>query len=204
MNFKSKLQNFWYYYKYYLLIGTVLIFALFVAINSCVNRKNYDLNILYVSYGYSDSFFQSGELISLFDGFAPDKNGDGISETQIITINYGTTFQESNSAGAQRSANLASGKALLFLLDERNYQELKAAGFLENIENLGQSDFVREDAFLAYDSGLLDNISGFKSVNRPYYLCLRKYDEARAGSDSDFKAEYDSAEQTLINIINNY
>ena len=142
--------------------------------------------------------------MTMFDKYTPDSNEDGLNNSQIITINYGTTFQETNSAGAQRSANLASGKAQLFLLDERNYQELKAGGFLADISELGDSEFVKGDAFLAYESGLLDSISGFKTVNEPYYLCLRTYDEKRAESNADFKQQYEAAKQTLKNIISEY
>ncbi len=204
MDIKAKLKNLWYYYKNHLLIALLLVMALAIAVNSCVNRRSYDLNLLYVSYEYSDSFFQTGEIVQLFDKYTPDSNKDGKNESQVITINYGTTFQESNSAGAARSANLASGKCTLFLLDERNYQELKAGGFLEDISALGTSDYLTSDAFLAYDSGLLDNVSGFKSLAKPYYLCLRTYDEKRAQSDSDFKTQYETAKQTLINIINEF
>ena len=178
--------------------------ACVIAVNSCVNRQKYDLNILYVSYGYSDSFFQTGELVDLFDDYVPDINNDQTKNAQIITINYGTSFQESNSAGAARSANLASGKCVLFLLDERNYQELKAGGFLADISSLGTSDYLTSDAFLAYNSGLLDNVSGFKALDKPYYLCLRTYDEKRARSDAEFKTQYETAKQALINIINEF
>ena len=206
MDFKAKLKNFWYYYKYYLLIGAVLVFALLVAINSCFNRKSYDLSVLYVTYGYSDSFFQTGELISVFDTYVPDTNADGVCNSQFITINYGTTFQESNSAGAQRSANLASGKALLYLLDERNYRELKEGGFLADITELGESEFINADgdAFLAYDSGMLDEVSGFKALNQPHYLCLRVFDSKKADRDEEFRTQYETAKQTLKNIIDTY
>ena len=204
MNLKSKLQNFWYYYKNYLLIALILLVACAIAVNSCVNREKFDLNVLYVSYEYSDSFFQTDELVELFDDYAPDINNDNKKTAQIITINYGTSFQESNSAGAQRSANLASGKAVLYLLDERNYQELKAGGFLADISSLGKSEYLKEDAFLAYESGILDEISGFKAIGKPYYLCLRTFDQHKAESNVEFKEQYESAKQTLVNIIEKY
>ena len=204
MTFKDKLKNFWYYHKTFLLIALILIMAAVFAVNSCVNRHSYDLNVLYVSYGYSDSFFQTGELVDLFDGYVDDINGDGKHDSQIVTINYGTTFQETNSAGAQRSANLASGRCLLYLLDERNYQELKSGGFLANISSLGSSEYLTDDAFLAYESGFLDDVSGFKAIDKPYYLCLRTFDEQKAEKDPDFARQYQSAKQTLVNIINQF
>lgn len=202
MELKKTFNNIWYYYKWYFAIGAVLLVALAIGINSCVNRKNYDVNVLYVTYGYSDNFYQADELVALFDSYAPDSNADGVNNTQLISINYGTTVQETNSAGAARSANLASGKCLLFLLDEQNYQELKAGGFLDDISALGNSDYLSSDAYKIYESGVLDGVSGFKQLNKPYYLCLRKYDESRAKADKNFAAQYYAAKQLLTNIIN--
>lgn len=201
---KSKIQNFWYYYKYYLLVGALVLLAFAIALNSCFNRKDYDVNVLYATHGYSDTFYQGDELVTIFDTYAPDRNGDGVRDTQLITINYGSTMQEYTSAGAARSANLASGKCLLFLLDEQNYQELSEGGFLEDLTSFGESEFIKGDAFLAYDSGILDNVSGFKAINEPYYLCLRKYDETRAQKDKNFKAQFDAAKSLLENIIEVY
>lgn len=202
MELKKKFSNIWYYYKNYFLVGIVFLLALAVGINSCFNHRKYDVNVLYATHGYSDIFFQTDELITLFDMYAPDANGDGINNTQFITINYGTTVEESNSAGAARSANLASGKCVLFLLDEQNYSELKAGGFLADISQLGTSDYLSGDAFEIYASGMLDNVSGFSQIDKPYYLCLRTYDSNRAGRDKDFARQYQAAKQLLINIIN--
>lgn len=204
MNLKAKLLNFWYYYKYYVLGAVMALLVLAIALNSCFNRKDYDVNVLYVTHGYSDTFYQGDDLISVFDTYVPDINGDGNRDSQLITINYGTTMQEYNSAGAARSANLASGKCVLFLLDEQNYNELSSGGFLEDLTALGSSDYVNGNAFLAYDSGLLDNVSGFKAMDEPYYLCLRKYDEGRAQNDKKFAQQYTAAKQLLTNIIEAY
>lgn len=204
MDFKKKLINLWYYYKFYLLFIVIALMALAVGINSCVNKQEYDVNILFATHGYSDSFFQTGELVTLFDKYAEDTNEDGVANTQFITINYGLTLQDSNNANATRSANLASGKAVLFLLDEQNYKELKSGGFLEDISSLGTSDYLKDDCFEIYDSGMLDNVSGFSKLDDPYYLCLRTFDKKKAESDKGFAMRYEAAKSLLINVIKSY
>ncbi|MBQ8605225.1 MAG: hypothetical protein IJ408_00670 [Clostridia bacterium] len=204
MTFKEKIQNFWYYYKNYLLVGVLLILALLIGINSCVNRKSYDLSVLYVTYADNDTFFRSRELSELFDSYTVDSNGDELANSQIITINYADSFQQSNSAGAQRAANLASGKCVLLLLDQRNYDELKSGGFLADISDLGDSEYLAEDAFDAYGSGFLNSLSENVVVKEPHYLCLRVDSEITGGNDSDFKLQYETAKQTLKNIIEKY
>lgn len=201
MTFKKRIENLWYYYKAYLIAGIVALVALCIAINSCANRKKYDVNILYMTHGYADSFYQTDELSELFATYTDDVNGDGIANTQIITIRYGETMQDINSANATRSANLAAGKNVLFLVDEQNYTELKNGGFLADISSLGESEYLETDRFCIFDSGILDTVSGFKQVGDQYYLCLRTYDKAKADSDASYKTQYEAAKQLLQNII---
>ncbi len=201
MTFKKRLGHIWYYYKFYILCGVIVLMALAVGLNSCFNRRKYDVNVLYMTHGYSDTFYQTDELCNLFDSFAEDTNGDGLANVQFITINYGTTVSESNSAYATRSANLAAGKNVLFLLDTKNYEELKNGGFLEDISNLGTSEYLIGDRYEIFNSGLLDNVSGFKQIGEQYYLCLRTYDEKKAKNDADYKAQYESAKALLTNVI---
>ncbi len=194
----KKLENLWYYYKNYLLVGCLLIIAVIVGIVSCANRGTYDVNVLYMTHEYVD---MTGQLDMLFTGFADDFNGDGVENAQVITINYGTTLKEAQSAGATRSANLASGKNILFLVDEQNYNELKAGGFLQDISHLGQSSFLEGDRYDAKASGLLSTIEGFSKTKSNYYLCVRTFDSERAKTDSKYAKKYDDAYAVIKNIL---
>lgn len=202
MTLKEKIGHIWYYYKTYIIFGTIIAVALAIALKSCISKHNYDVNILYMTYGYSDDLNQSEELSEFFNKYAEDTNGDGIADTQIISIRYGITTQEITSANAMRSANLAAGKNVLFMLDEQNYNELKNGGFLEDISALGTSEYLNGDRFEIFNSGLLDDISLFREIGDQYYLCLRTYDAKKAESDKNYKQQYDSAKRLLINIIN--
>lgn len=194
----KKLENLWYYYKNYLLIGIILLTAAIIGIVSCSNRGKFDINVLYMTHEYID---MTGQLDMLFSGYTDDVNGDGKENAQVITINYGTTLKEAQSAGATRSANLASGKNILFLIDEQNYNELKAGGFLQDISHLGDSPYLEGDRFDAKNSGLLSSIEGFSKTKSNYYLCVRTYDEKRAESDADYAAKYDNAYAVIKNIL---
>ncbi len=195
---KKKLENFWYYYKNYLIIGCLLIIAIIVGVVSCANRGTYDVNVLYMTHEYVD---MTGQLDTLFANYADDFNGDGLENAQVITINYGTTLKEAQSAGAARSANLASGKNILFLVDEQNYNELKAGGFLQDISHLGESSYLETDRFDAKKSGLLSSIEGFSKTKSNYYLCVRTFDEQRAKTDDKYSIKYDNAYAVIKNIM---
>lgn len=198
---RKKLENFWYYYKNYLIIALVLLISIVVGIVSCVGRGTYDITVLYMTHEYVD---MTGQLDMLFSGVVDDFNGDGLENAQVITINYGTTLKEAQSAGASRSANLASGKNILFLVDEQNYNELKAGGFLEDISQLGTSPYLEGDRFDAKESGLLLSIEGFSKTKSNYYLCVRTFDEQRAKTDSKYAQKYDDVYATIKNILTLY
>ncbi len=198
---RKKLENLWYYYKNYLLIGLVLVVSIVVGIVSCVGKGTYDISVLYMTHEYVD---MTGQLDMLFSNYADDFNGDGVENAQVITINYGTTLKEAQSAGATRSANLASGKNILFLVDEQNYNELKAGGFLQDISHLGSSQYLEGDRFDAKDSGLLSSIEGFSKTKSNYYLCVRTFDSQRSKTDSKYAKKYDDAYATIKNILNFY
>lgn len=198
MSFYKKLQNLWYYYKYYVLFGALVLVAIIIATVSCANKKSFDVNVLYMTHEYADIY---DELDTLFSGYTNDLNGDGEANAQVITISYGTTLKEAQSAGATRAANLAAGKNVLFLVDEQNYTELKSAGFLMDISSLGNSEYLNGDRYDATASGFLSTIEGFKTAKSSYYLCVRTYDEQRAKADKAYKAQYDAAFDTLKNII---
>lgn len=201
MDISKKLENLWYYYKNYILVALVLLISLSIAIGSCVNKKDYDVNVLYITHEYADL---TGQLDVLFSGFATDTNGDGEANAQVISISYGTTVKEAQTAGASRAANLAAGKNVLMLIDEQNYNELKAAGFLMDISDIGESEFLQGDRFDATASGMLSSIEGFSKTKSNYYVCIRTYDETRAKTDKVYKAQYDSAFALLKNIVDKY
>ena len=200
---KNKIANIWYYYKYYLLAALLAVIVLAVAVKGCAEKKDYDVNLLFI-HGYSESFYQTDGIASALGSFAEDGNGDGITDVQIITINYGNTVQDSNNASAARSANLAAGKNVLFLLDEQNYNELKAGGFLAELSELGESEYLEGDRFDAVESGLFSEVSGLGADGQKYYLCLRVYDSTKAKYDKSYDAQYNAAKSLITNILGKY
>jgi len=201
MTLKQKISNFWYYYKNYLFAGIIAIVVLVVCINSCKSRRNFDVNVLFMTHGGENGYYETDELSALFDKYVQDVNGDGVANTQFITIYYGTTVQQHNSANATRSANLAAGKNVLFLVDEQNYNELKGGGFLADISSLGNSPYLIGDRFEIYNSGMFETLTGSNMLSDQYYLCLRTLDKTKAENDSSYVAQYEAAKTLLKNII---
>ncbi len=198
MNFTKKLENIWFYYKYYIIAGIVAILMFSIAFSSCANRTPHDINVLYLTHGYVDT---SGALEMTLSEYASDTDGDGKKSAQVITISYGTTVKEAQSAGAARAANLAAGKNVLLMVDEQNYNELKSAGFLQPLTSLGSSKYLESDRFDISSAGILNGIDGFQNDSSKYYLCVRTYDEHRASKHKDYKEQYSAAQEFMKNVI---
>ena len=185
---KEKLENFWYYYKWYVLAGLLAVIMLVVAIGSCSSKEDYDVTVLYMTHSYVDI---DGEMDPLLSEYADDVNNDGKVNTRVIPISYGTTYNESQSAGATRAAQLATGEFVLFLMDEQNYKELRDNGFLMDISHLGKSSKLEGDRFDATE--LLYNIKGFKNTEQKFYFGIRVYDDSKAKEQSNYNERYEIA-----------
>ncbi len=196
---KKFFVNLWYYYKFHMLVALLLITATVIAVKSCAARKSYDVGVLLMTHGYDTGFRGTDGLAQKIGECVTDYNGDGVKNARIVAINYGKTANEVNSANAMRSANLAAGDSFLYLMDRQNYTELKAGGFLADLNELGGSgDFAD-----AASCGILDYDGSFAIAGQDYFLCLRVYDAARAEKDEKYAARYKAAQETISNLIKN-
>lgn len=196
---KKKLENFWYYYKYYVLIGVVFLIGFLIAVKSCANKPDYDISALYITHSYVDI---DGKMEPLMSKYAKDVNGDGKTNLQIIPISYGTSHKEAQSAGATRAAQLATGEFVLLVLDEQNYTELKEHGFLMDISHLGESSKLNGDYFDVTE--FLYNIEGFKRTEEKFYLCIRSYDKAKAKEQKNYDKRYEIAYDYIKKLCEDY
>ena len=79
---RKKVDNFWYYYKFHVLIGAFLLFMVIVFIKDMLGKVDYDYNIAFVTdYMIADEDSQA--LQGYFEANAEDLNGDGEVHVQI-------------------------------------------------------------------------------------------------------------------------
>lgn len=85
----SRVENFFYYFKWILLIGglaAVLVIFLVIQISS---RDSEDMRVVLVSYDHSFTEY-ADSLKSAFEGKCPDVNGDGKVYVEIRSVNLTT------------------------------------------------------------------------------------------------------------------
>lgn len=131
---KKKLSNFWYYYKWYVLFGLLVLWAAFNFLLQIQENVEPDATVSFVTMQPVPEAVQNS-LQSLLSELVTDVNGDGKVEVAVNVYAYdGEGSGETNAEGyAAAAVHLASevrlGLTSFFVTDEP--QVLEEAGTLE-------------------------------------------------------------------------
>lgn len=128
MTIWKKIENFWYYYKWYVLGAAFIIGSIsFLMINSA-QKPDPDLTVCYI--GHSTSQFGAEEMLD--EKLAPyltDVNGDGERHIEWLELTFAADdLQKKNAVEAQIPALVAAGECKLFLVDRTYADSLTALG----------------------------------------------------------------------------
>ena len=164
------LDNFWYHYKWHVIIVVFVAVFLIVAIGQMANKEKVDAYIMYAG----PTAFLAGEIDDLQDTFEeimPDLNGDGKKIVQLVDITVLTDAQiEANKKKAEAEGveykpdmdyiaqmrqkfklQLAAGDAYLLLLDPQMYAEDYEIGMYKTLEELGiVSEHAYDDSSIVF------------------------------------------------------
>ena len=196
---KSKIYNFFYYYKWHILIALFFIAILTVLTVQMVTREKYDLRIMYAGNAIlSDE--DNTELCEALKQFGADYNGDGKITSEVFDLIImndeqlqkayeegqnpyflnETTVQESRETFTFQS--MAGEYALLFLSPDC-YKLLKENGyvvpldsFLEPLEEGETEPFTRYDDGAVYLNSLNISVfySSFAKLPDDTLVCIKK------------------------------
>lgn len=119
----QKADNFWYHNKWIVLGFAAVIIVLAVMITQCVNKKEYDLQIVYFSYTATLDT-QTDKMADYFSEYVTDINGDGSADVQVIncSLDQATNERSYRDSILQKvQANvIGNNKALLFITDAKS------------------------------------------------------------------------------------
>lgn len=166
---RAKLENFWYYYKWYVIGGIILVITLIVGIRSCTLKKNPDLYVLF-AVDESPNALLVDETEQWLGGLTEDLNGDGETTAQLIATSTLDQWNGYNTAAMLVQAN--SGQAILYILTDATYATMHDNGMLQQLS--GDSPYLEDDRYCLSDSGVLDAVPAFAAEEQKYYLCIRK------------------------------
>ena len=187
---RKKLDNFWYYYKYHVLIGAFVLCMLIVFVKDMLEKVDYDYEI-----GFVTDYIMTEEEISalqqVFEQDAEDLNGDG--EIHVAVYNY--TLPDENQEGydmqlfmagqTRFTVDMQEGTSMIFFISPVNYEKYKDMEVLP----MEEDDYVK-----------LSDCAGYKEAGSPETLkelmgAMRRLDGTKMESDSEIIAYYEASEK---------
>ena len=123
---KKFIDNYWYYYKWYVLGGLFLLFALVVAISNMAVQEKYDASVIWAMHGYVDQPYLDAmeeELEKHFD----DLDGNGEVNVRVILVTYTSDGGMLNgdvelSMQQKLVTQLSVGDVYMVIADEVSYE----------------------------------------------------------------------------------
>ena len=184
---KNWLKNFWFYYKYRIILGAMLITFFTVWIVSCVRSINYDLIGYYIGEDPVGKDFRINAA-NKFKELIDDVNDDGEINFDLQNLTSGDVDNiTSESDYAMQTAiqfEMIEGEGYLYLLDEVFYKHCLKTELLKDISDItGDSSAVY--AISVENNPLIKEI-GYSS-DKNLYMCVRVINTKQRSEDEQIK-----------------
>jgi hypothetical protein len=193
----KKAENFWYYYKWYVLGGVFLVLTLLIGIHSCKAKPNPDLHLLYIR-DETPNAAQTAELEEWMSSMVDDINEDGEKTARILAFSRSNMWNGDDSAALVVQVN--SGDAVLYMMSEIAYNTLHENGVLQDLSAF-DSPYIQGDRYLLSDAGVLQEMPGFIEEDAKFYLCMRKVEGTSAEGDAHYEAQQALAKTVIQRMI---
>ncbi len=163
---RERIKNFWYYYKWHVIISTVAAITFIFLLCECMLKVHYDLNIsLYSTVMVSD--LQTDSLTEEFSKHISDITGNGKNEVEITYnfANFDVPSEQNQAVVLKLTAELAGGNSFGYIFDEEflNYLSEKNPECIEN-------------AILISDVPLIKNALEIKDGQKFYWVTKPLYE----------------------------
>ena len=182
--FGSKLESFWYFYKWHTIIGVVLAIALAISMVQLFKNVNPDAYIMYV--GKATLYVKNKDAMTeRAKDDIYDYNNDGKKHVALleITVAVGedlpyTAFETNVDANKRFLSELASGDSVVYLLEESFYKKAAEQGLLCPLAEIVDPSVLPDDMYDEYSVRVCEldyfKQDGFSSVPDDTLLCIRR------------------------------
>lgn len=182
--FKSKLDNFWYYYKWHVIGGAFLLFCVVFFARDVLMKEKFDITVLAVT---KQTIFreQVDELETQFEQYASDIDGNGEINVHVeaITIPKNTQNSDPQLAMAMQAkfiAMLQDFGNVIFLMDDtiREEQDVDQA-CVDLLPEYQDIPGVEQKKIDVKNTDVMDGAFYLQELPDGLYLSLREnhYDE---------------------------
>lgn len=204
-NFKSRLENFWYYYKWHTLAAVVVLVAVGVGLSQCVGRVDVDLVVYYLS---ADPVSYSEDKVNLKKALEPyvrDYTGDGQVRIEIENYFIGEKYSPNLiKDNLKNFSNLyTAGAVMLIMVDDAGLKQMTDVGYFGDISDLTDAPLLYNGTVWNAEGSAFKNSESLKYWDTPMYWGVRVFNESSLISISKTKGEeFAFAREVLSNIIN--
>lgn len=151
MKVKQWFENFWYHYKWTVIIATFFIVVAVVCISQMATKEHYDMYIRYVGdASISDTQYQ--DIKRAFEKTKLDLNDDGETVVSFEQVAYisdpdNLMINEINSMAKETLSVLVSQQYYIYLMDTAAYEVYKDSNAFERLDMIFEEDI----SDIAYD-----------------------------------------------------
>ena len=204
-SFKSKLENFWYYYKWHTLGALVVLLAVGVGLSQCIGRVDIDVVVYYLSADPISYAEDKTNLKKALEPYVRDYTGDGQVRIEIenyfIGENHDADMVKDN---LRNFSNMyTAGSVMLIMVDDAGLKQMTEVGYFGDISDLTDEPLLYDGTVWNAECSAFKNSESLKYWTTPMYWGVRVFNEKSLISISKTKGEeYEFAREVLSNIIN--
>ena len=206
---RAAVSNFFYHYKWFVLVGAFVAFFLSVVLWQTFTKEKEDIYVLAISTtNKSGIYVKQADIETALERYCPDFDGNGYVHVGVNVINISTENGMSEMSDAENykfHSEIITGDSQLYIAD---------AGILDTLANIaeGEIQFFEDmsvqypDAVLYEGQGLQLNTTGFEEQAR-WQSCpdivglyVRAEFDNMVGNDEDAKEQRRRAQIVFRNI----
>ena len=203
---KQWIANFWYYNKWFFLLGVVAVVFIGICTVQFFSKKDADLSLL-ILHDHEVKESTCDAIVKTAEGFLPDVNADGHVTVEIAALSLHEGFEKLNQRRKDEAREdirqyyneILGGDACLLIVDPAFFQELSASGALIDLKTVFTE--LPEGTVNGYGIRLgetqLYRSSGFADLPDDMILCL-KYPSVVSGKDDAARAEEQVVQEEIF------
>lgn len=204
-SFKSKIENFWYYYKWHTLAALVVLLAVGVGLSQCIGRVDVDIVVYYLSakpVSYSED---KVNLKKALEPYVRDYTGDGQVRIEVENYFIGEDYDpDLVKDNLKNFSNLyTAGAVMLIMVDDAGLKQMTEVGYFGDISDLTDEPLLYDGTVWNAEGSTFRESESLKHWTTPMYWGVRVFNENSLISVSKTKEEeFNFAREVLSNIIN--
>lgn len=183
-------ENIWFYHKWHILVGTLVIIFLGIGVVQCVSKEEPEVTVLFV--GEADIGGDREALVEDFGYSVKDLNGNG-----KIDMSFAFFSLSDKESASKFNTEMLVGEHYIYIVNDDYFEKLLLANALVPVsEFLGHTPDYAEGGGYGIRLKYLDaaETRGFANIDRNSIICMR--------SNSENGADYKSSTELYKNNYN--